>query len=76
VLVGTVANVGVTEPLVLIAALPYHVPPLGLTIILNGAILLQNGFTALIDGIIVFVTEIFNVVVDGQTVGFGLDVVM
>ena len=71
-----IANDGVTNPLVGFIAALAHVPPVGFTVMVNGAALLQNGGAGVICGTIVFVTGILSVLVEGHTVGLGLDVVL
>jgi hypothetical protein len=53
-----------------------QIPPLGLADNTNDDVLLQNGPALVIVGLIVFVTDMFNCVLEGQTVGLGVDVVL
>ena len=70
------AKEGVTKPLVGLIAAFSQVPPGGFTVMVKGAALLQNGGTWLIWGVMVLVTGILRVLLEGQTVGFGLEVVL
>ena len=67
---------GVTMPKLLTAELLDQIPPVGLADNTNDVVLLQNGPALVIVGIIVFVTDMFNWVDEGQTVGLGVDVVL
>jgi hypothetical protein len=67
---------GVTIPKLLTAELLDQVPPTGLAVNTKEAVLLQNGPAEVMVGITVFVTDIFNCVLDGQTVGLGVELVL
>jgi len=67
---------GVITPPLLSQLFATQPPPVGFTVILIAGELVQNSVTWLINGVIVLVTGILSVVVDGQTVALGDEFVL
>ena len=70
------ASEGVTTPMLLTAGFPLQVPPEGLAVKLNGNPFVQKAEDGLIIGDIVSETEITRLLVAGQTVGLGFELVL